>query len=295
MLSWQHKARSHKMQTLEYSPELHAGLVYAMHARPAMREPPPAGPARDQRALRREFSRALAGNDFTMRFLPRYRIASPRLMAAEGMIRWQHRRRGVIPEGLLMGLAAKAGIADEVHRWAIIEGARVLSRLPPEMRLALNIRPHLLRGPALFENIHDAVTQFGITPEQLELSISETTLAGLDEQALMILASLFDDGVAISLSHFGESLGSLNLLTRMPLDCVKLDSSLVRGLPDDPGSVAMIRAAIEVAHSIGARVVALGVETEEQRKVLAKLRCDEVQDGNAGTALTARELEKRSH
>lgn len=263
-----------------------------MHTMPVIPEPPQAGPVRDVRALRREFSRALSGNDFSMRFLPRYRIASPRLVAAEGVIRWQHRRRGVIPEGLLIGLAEKAGIADEVHRWAIMEGARVLTRMPRGIHFALTLVPHLLQGAGLFENIHEAVTKFGITPEQLELSISETTLSGLDESALMVLAGLFDDGVAIALSHFGESLGSLNLLARIPLDCVKLDASLVRRVPHDPGSIAMIRAVIEVAHSIGARVVAQGVETEEQRKVLAKLRCDEAQGGIAGTALTARELER---
>lgn len=265
-----------------------------MHAMPVIPEPPPAGPVRDQRALRREFARALSGNDFSLRFLPRCLIGTSRLVAVEGVIRWQHRRRGVIPEALLMDLAGKAGMADEVHRWAIMEGAKVLSRLPRGMRFALNIGPHLLRGPGLFENIHDAATEFGITPEQLEFSVSETTLSTLDERALMVLASLFDDGVAIALSHFGESLGSLNLLARIPLDSVKLDASLVRGVPHDPGSVAMIRAVIEVAHSTGARVVAQGVETDEQRKVLAKLRCDEAQGAIAGTALTARELERLS-
>lgn len=265
-----------------------------MHTMPMIPEPPPAGPARDQRALRREFSRALLGNDFSMRFLPRYRLGTMRLVAAEGVIRWQHRRRGMIPEALLMGLAEKAGIADEVHRWAIMEGARVLARLPRGLRFALNLGPHLLRGPALFENIHNAVTEFGITPEQLEISISETTLSGLDDAALLVLGGLFDDGVAITLSHFGEALGSLNLLARIPLDCVKLDASLVRGLPHDPGSIAMIRAVIEVAHSMGARVVALGLETEEQRRMLAKLRCDEAQGGIVGAALTARELERLS-
>lgn len=280
------------MQTLEYSPDVHAGLVHAMHTMVVPQEELPSAQVRDRRALRREFSRALSGNEFSLRFVPRFRIGTSRLIAAEGVIRWQHRRRGVIPEALLMGLAEKAGMADEVHRWAIMEGAQVLARLPRGVRLALSIGPQLMRGPGLFDSIHSAVDQFGITPEQLELSINETTLSELDEPALMVLASLFDDGVSIALSHFGDTLGSLKLLTRTPLDCVKLDASLVRGLPDDPGSIAMIRAVIEVAHSMGARVVAQGVDSEAQRKVLAKLRCDEAQGGMAGSAVTARELER---
>lgn len=252
------------------------------------------GSLRDKRALRQEFAKALATNDFSMRFLPRYRIAMPRLTAMEGVIRWQHRRRGLIPEALLMGLAGKAGIAEAVNRWAMMEGARVLANMPRGMRFVLKVGPYQLRGPALFDHIHQATEAYGITPDQLELSVSETTLSALDESALLVFAGLFDDGVSIALSHFGASLGSLNLLARIPLDCVKLDASLVRRLPHDPGSVAMIRAVIEVAHSVGARVVAQGVETEEQRKVLAKLRCDEAQGGIYGVAMTGWELERAS-
>ncbi len=294
---WQHKASSHPMQTIEYVPDTHADLVHPVHGIPSLpqpprQEPPPAAGLRDVRAMRREFARALDGNEFSLRFQPRYRIAAPRLTGIEGVIRWQHRRRGLIPEPLLMGLAEKARCASDVQCWAIGEGMQVLSHLPRGLRFALNLSPSLLCGAALFECVGKTLDRFGLAPEQLELSVNETVLAELDETALMVLATLFDDGVTIALGQFGARLGSLNLLGRIPLDWVKLDPGLVRGLPDDPGSIAMVRAATEVAHSLGARVVAMGVETDEQRKALAKLRCDELQGGIAGAALMARELDR---
>jgi EAL domain-containing protein (putative c-di-GMP-specific phosphodiesterase class I) len=283
------------MLILEETSGSHVDLVHAMHTMPAPAILPEVdfpGAVRDQRGLRREFVKALSSSDFSLRFVPRFRIASPRLIAAEVVIRWQHRRRGVIPEPLLMGLAEKVGIASEVNQWAIMEAAQVLVRLPTTMRFSLNLTPFQLTSPALVDNINMAMDRFGILPEQLELSISEKALSGLDESALLVLATLFDDGLSIALSHFGATLGSLNLLAQIPLDCVKLDASLVRGVPHDPSSIAMIRAVTDVAHSMGARVVAQGVETEDQREILAKLRCDELQGGIAGPALTAKELER---
>lgn len=287
------------MQLLDASPAIGAEIVYPLHDMPMLpdtepQDPELRGPSRDQRALRREFSKALAGNDFALRFQPRYRIATSRLGAVDGVVRWQHRRRGVIPEQILMALAEKARIADEVHRWAIMEGARTLSRLPRGLRFGMTVPPFLLRGTALADSVDMAVEECGITPEQLELTISETTLSALDDAALMILAGLFDEGVSIVLGQFGATLGSLTLLARIPLDCVKIDASLVRGLPHDPESNAIIRAVVEVAHAMGARVVAQGVETEEQRKALARLRCDEAQGGLFGPAMSAAELRRQA-
>lgn len=281
------------MLTLEDATLSQADLVHPMHAIPASAALPEieaASAARDRRALRREFTKAMAGDDFSLRFLPRCLLTTQRFTAAEVVVRWKHRRRGVIPEHMLMTLADKAGIAEELSHWAFLESARVLAGLPRKICFAHTLTASQLRGPGLFDSIHMAMEECGIPPSQLELSISETTLATLDDSALMVLGSLFDEGVAIALNQFGASLGSLNLLSRMPLDYVKLDPSLVRGLSDDPSNLAMIRAVTEMAHTIGARVIAQGVETGEQREILAKLRCDEVQGGIVGPALTAREL-----
>ena len=289
----QHKVNPKPMLALEDTLAGHADMVHPMLTLPAVlpeTESPSA--VRDQRSLRREFEKALASNDLSLRFVPRYRIASSRLTAADVVIRWQHRRRGVIPETLLIGLAEKVGIAREVTQWAIIEASLVLARLPTTMRFSLNVTPYQLARPGLVDSLHIAMDRFGILPEQLELSISEKALSRLDEPALLVLATLFDDGLSIALSHFGATYGSLNLLARIPLDCVKLDASLVRGVPHDPSSIAMIRAVTDVAHSMRARVVAQGVETEDQREILAKLRCDELQGGIASPALTAKDLER---
>lgn len=280
------------IQLLEDAPLSHADLVYPRHAMPVPLEPEAEGPSRDERALRRGIAKGLAGNDFVLRFQPRYPIEGSRISAVDGMIRWQHRRRGAISEQLLMTLAEKARIGGELHRWAIEEGARAISSLPHGIRFGLNVAPFMLRGPGLFDLLHCAVEEFNIVPDQLELSINETVLSTLDDFAVMILAGLYDEGVSIMVSHFGAALGSLTLLSRVPLDGVKLDVGLVRRLPDDIESLAIVRAVIEVAHSMGARVVAEGVETVEQRLVLAKLKCDEAQGPLFGPPIIASDLKR---
>jgi EAL domain-containing protein (putative c-di-GMP-specific phosphodiesterase class I) len=236
---------------------------------------PPGTAGRETRQLRLEIVSAIAAKDMALAYVPRFAIASPKVGAVEAVVRWQHRRRGAISEAALLGLAEKSGATAELQRWAFATGCEVLAGLPAGMRMAFTLTPWQVRHPGLFGAIDAALDRNGLRPDQIELSLSETALETLDSEAQMVLAGLFDDGFSLAVGQFGAVMGSLTLLSRFPLDRVKLDAGVVRRTPADPDATAMVAAVVSVAHAMGARVVATGLENEAQRQCLADLGCDE--------------------
>jgi EAL domain-containing protein (putative c-di-GMP-specific phosphodiesterase class I) len=245
---------------------------------------------REARHLRREILAGLAAREFPLQFQPRFAIASPRVTAVEGVVRWQHRRRGAISEAALMALAEKAGATPELQRWAFAAGCEALAGLPGGIRLALNLTAWQVRHPGLSDAIDTALRQHDLRADQLELTLSETALETLDPEAQLMLAGLFDEGISLAVGQFGSQLGSLTLLSRFPLERVKLDARLARRVPGDPDARAVVSATVAVAHAMGARVVAAGVETEAQRAALAGLGCDEATGSFYGQAVPGGQL-----
>lgn len=264
--------------------------TYPSYLAEAGAQTPPLTVRREERQLRREILAALTANEFSLSFQTRFGIASPRVTAVEGTVRWQHRRRGSISETALMTLAEKAGATGALQRWAFGAGCETLSRLPAGIRLALNLTTWQVRRTGLFGSIDAALREHDVRPDQLELTLTEAALETLDAEAQLVLAGLFDDGISLAVGQFGALTGSLTLLSRLPLDRVKLDAALVQRLPQDGEAMAMVEAVVKVAHSRGAQVVAAGLENEAQRVALARLGCDEAQGPIFGPPVKAGHL-----
>lgn len=214
-----------------------------------------------------------------MLFQSRYCIAANCVTALETTIRWQTGQRRGISEAALVELTQKARVMNSYYNWVVSSGAKALLALEQPIRISLKAPAAVIETSILFRSVDHAVTELGLAPEQLEISINDAVLAALDEASLLTLAGLFDAGVSIAISHFGGDLANLRLLTRIPFDCLLLDPGLVRTLPDDRGSMAIVRGAIETAHALGVRVVAAGVETKAQYSALGDMGCDEAQGG----------------
>lgn len=259
---------------------------YRTDSREGWRAPTQVASRRDGRFLRRDLLGALARNEFEMRFQPRHCMTSHCITTLESSIRLRAGRRGGISEATLIELACQARVLNSLYSWAIASGARALIALAQPIHLSIKAPAAVIGSSILFHCLDHAVTELGIMAEQLEISISETVLAALDDSSLLTLAGLFDEGVSIAISHFGGELASLRLLTRIPVDRVLIDARLIRALPDDPGSMAIARGAVETAHALGARVVASGVETKAQRGALKRIGCDEAQGGLFSPPLT---------
>ena len=229
---------------------------------------PDAGPRdRTDRALRR----AIAGESLVLHYQPQWSLTDGSIVGAEALVRWPDRRRGLLLPGEFIPAAERSGAIHALGRWALRAACTEAMRWP--VPVSVNVSPRQLRDGTLLADLGDALAASGLPAEALELELTEGALLGSDDDVLLTLCALRDVGVRLALDGFGRETASLSLLRRLPLTTLKIDRALVRELPG-PEDVSMMHAIIGAAHAMGLTVVAEGVETEEQRALLAWLGCD---------------------
>jgi EAL domain-containing protein (putative c-di-GMP-specific phosphodiesterase class I) len=215
-------------------------------------------------------------------YQPRVTLATGTVTGAEALLRWPHRRRGMVAPNVFIPVAEQSDLivalggqvldtaCRDAMRWRAGSGRRPVV-------VSVNVSARQLAGSALLGQVAHALEASGLPPERLELELTESALAGSDEDTLLLLSAIRDLGVGLALDDFGTGYASLSMLKRFPLTVLKLDRSLVRDLPQDRDDAAICRAAVETGHALGLTLVAEGVETEVQRAFLSALGCDEGQ------------------
>lgn len=229
------------------------------------------------RRLRRDLSAAAEQQGFVLHYQPRVALRSGAITGAEALIRWPHRKRGLMAPGSFIPIAEQAGLISDIGAWVLRAAALSAIGWTRGLRVAVNVSARQLHDRELLRQIGDSLEGSGLPPERLEIELSEAILLDDDLDTLLALSAIRDLGVGITLDDFGSGVASLSMLKRLPLELIKLDRSLVRTLPDDGEDVAIVQAIIDTSHALGLGVVAEGVETEAQRSLLAALGCDEAQ------------------
>ena len=230
---------------------------------------PDAGPRdRSDRALRR----AIAGENLVLHYQPQWSLTDGSVIGAEALVRWPDRRRGLLLPGEFIPAAERSGAIHALGRWALRTACTEAAGWP--VSVAVNVSPRQLRDGTLLADLGDALAASGLSPDALELELAEAALLGNDDDVLLTLCALRDAGVRLALDGFGRETASLSVLRRLPLTTLKIDRALVRELPNGHEDVSLMHAIIGAAHAMGLTVVAEGVETEEQRALLACLGCD---------------------
>jgi EAL domain-containing protein (putative c-di-GMP-specific phosphodiesterase class I) len=229
------------------------------------------------RRLRRDLTAATEAEGFVLHYQPLVALRSGQVRGAEALIRWPHRKRGLMPPGAFIPVAEQAGLISDIGAWVLRAACAEAAGWQGGARVSVNVSARQLHDQALLQQVGQALEASGLDPERLEIELSEAVLGSDTLDMLLALAALRDLGVGIALDDFGAGLASLSMLKRLPLEQIKLDRSLIRALPDDPEDVAIVQAIVETAHALGLGVVAEGVETEAQRGLLAALGCDEAQ------------------
>jgi EAL domain-containing protein (putative c-di-GMP-specific phosphodiesterase class I) len=233
--------------------------------------------AADRRRMERELATATREGRLALYFQPRLRLESGRPVGAEAIIRWPHRKRGLLPQGLFLPLAERSGQTAEIGGWMLVHACLQAATWPDTTRLSVNITASHLAAPELLGQIATALERSGLAPERLELGLGEASLQDVDGDSFFVLAALRDLGVGVAVDDFGAGAASLTLLRRLPLTMLRLDRSLIRDLPGDREAIAIARSAIETGHALSLGVAAVGIETEKQRSLLADAGCDEGQ------------------
>ncbi len=252
----------------------------------------------EQRRLERDLRDAVKREAFQLHYQPRLALQSGAVTGAEALIRWPHRRRGMVPPMSFIPLAERSGLILTIGGWvlraACQEAAAWGSPGAPfsAPSVSVNVSARQIADGVLLHQVAAALEASGLAPERLELELTESMLIHIDLDALLGLSALRDIGVGLALDDFGTGYASLAMLRRLPLTVLKLDRSLVHGLPQEREDAAIVRAVVETGHALGLRVVAEGVEAAEQREFLTQIGCDEGQGYLFSRPLTPDQLRK---
>lgn len=228
-----------------------------------------------------ELRRALDTEQFVVHYQPILDISSRRIIGAEALVRWMHPTRGLVPPNEFIPTAEATGLIGAmgayVLRTACHECARWAALTESQLGVAVNLSAHQLVEGDLAQFVLAALQDSRLAPRLLTLEITESVIMSDADKAVRVLDRLRDVGVCVSIDDFGTGYSSLSYLKRLAIDSVKVDRSFVSGLPGDSEDSAIVIAVQNMAHALGLRVIAEGVESHEQFEFLAEHECDEVQ------------------
>ena len=227
--------------------------------------------------LEGDLRRAIGEGQLAVQFQPIYELEPYRLCGFEALARWVHPLRGPVSPVVFIALAEESGHIEALTDWIIDHATAQLAqwqRLAPHysaLCMHVNISGRDLARASLVSHVQDVLQRHGVAANTLTLEITETTLMGRLDAALLTMGSLGESGVRFSIDDFGTGYSSLSYLGTLPIDSLKIDRSFVMGLHDKPQNVEIVRAVVNLAQTLGRSVIAEGIETAEQLATLRRL------------------------
>ena len=230
-----------------------------------------------RRKLEVDLRQALADEALEVHYQPCVSLGDNRITSCEALVRWRHPERGMISPAEFIPIAEETGLINQLGEWVLATACAEATRWPDDIKLAVNVSPVQFKSSTLPLKIVAALAASGLPASRLELEITEAVLIRDDEAALAILHQLRDIGVRIALDDFGTGYSSLSYLQRFPFDKIKIDRCFVNDIAEPGGSSGIVRAVVNIAAERRMTTTAEGVETEQQRQLLAALGCSEMQ------------------
>jgi len=231
--------------------------------------------------LEAALKRALKQGELCLHYQPKVDIRSGRVCGAEALIRWRREGVGLVPPGQFIPVAERSDLIVAIGGWVIDEACRQirawLDAGQQDVRVAVNLSARQFHVGGLDQVIAEALARHGVAASHLELEVTESMLMQRPEEAVLALGRLKAMGLKLSLDDFGTGYSSLAYLMRFPIDVIKIDQSFVRDIVSDANSAIIAISIITLAHRMGLKVVAEGVETEGQLGYLGMQGCDEMQ------------------
>ncbi len=243
--------------------------------------------------LDQDLRRGLQHNELVLHYQPQINMANGRIIGAEALVRWQHPSRGLVGALDIIPIAEESGLIVKIGEWVLrraCEQAREwrAAGLPP-LRIAVNVSARQMHQKHLLNTIKAILFDTQMSPGELEIEITESTLQS-EAACLETLLALKELGVSLAIDDFGTGYSCLSSLKNLPLHRIKIDRAFVRDIPQDLNDVAIAEAIIAIAHRLNLQVIAEGIETIEQAKFLRSRGCDEAQGYLYAKPLPADEL-----
>ena len=235
----------------------------------------------DRLALERDLRKGLLQNEFALFFQPQLDVRTGKINAAEALIRWFHPTRGMVSPMRFIPIAEDTGLIIPLGNWILKEALRHIKMWDemglPEISVAVNLSAIQFQQEDLAGSIEKILAESGVSPERLELELTESVVMQDARKADNILSRLSRVGIKLAIDDFGTGYSSLSYLKRFAVDRLKIDQSFVRDMTHNNDDAEIARAIINLGHTLGLEIVSEGVETKEQLELLKKQGCDIIQ------------------
>ena len=233
--------------------------------------------ARKRRQLELDLREALQTGQFRLNFQPIFDLKKDRIGGFEALLRWEHPLRGNVPPIDFIPVAEDTGLIIAIGDWVMQEACRQATAWPEHVRVAVNVSPLQFRNSGFQNVIFQALTRSGLTPNRLEVEITESVFLEGETSVLNLLHQLRAMGVRVALDDFGTGYSSLSYLRSFPFDKIKIDKSFVNSVAQDESSSAIVRAIVDLANALHMETTAEGVEDRDQLDELRGQGCSSIQ------------------
>ena len=255
-------AKSRHERLVFYSPEMSARMT-------------------DRLALEHRLREAISAGQFVLHYQPKIELATGRAKGSEALVRWRSPDRGLVPPGHFIPVLEESGMIREAGRWVLAEAARSQARWRSQGvdagPTSVNVSPLQFRQWDFVEDVLRTIEQAGAVPAQIELEVTESAVIENLAENIARLKALREAGLRVALDDFGTGYSSLSYLARLPLDALKIDGSFIVHLAEDRKAMTLTTTMVQLAHALDLKVIAEGVETDEQARLLRHIHCDEIQ------------------
>jgi diguanylate cyclase (GGDEF)-like protein/PAS domain S-box-containing protein len=245
-----------------------------------LHDPQVSDPATNRLKVIGELRSGVEHGELRVHYQPRVDLRSGRTHSAEALVRWQHPTRGLLAPHHFIDIAEESGLIRRLGARVLDEAVSQVVRWNADvapgdrLEIAVNLSPRQLTDPNLVALVTETLQRHDLDPALLTLEITETALMADPDGAMQCLHALNALGVLLAVDDFGTGYSSLTYLKRFPIQELKIDQSFVAGLGTDIGDTAIVASCVQLAHAVGVRAVAEGVETEDQRAALVEMGCD---------------------
>jgi diguanylate cyclase (GGDEF)-like protein len=248
-------------------------------------------------SLEQELHLALSRNEFILYYQPKVNAITNKIVSLEALIRWNHPVRGLLESHEFIDTAIECGIVVKIGDWVIRSTCEQIHHWQNSALTALNVPiavnvaiPQI--NADLIVSIDKSLSQFKVSPDYLQLEITESLLIGDLDRTRLLLQEVSDRGITIAIDDFGTGYSSLSVLKSLPIDILKIDQSFINNIENDVNDSIIVSAIINMGHALGLLIVAEGIETVQQLEIIKKLDCDEYQGYLYSKPLSPQDLEK---
>jgi len=232
-------------------------------------------------SLEQDIKNAIEQKEFILFFQPQLNLSTREIIGAEALIRWMHPQKGMIPPDKFISIAEDSGLIVDINKWVVQASCRQNKKWREAgfkpIKIGVNLSGHQFTDQNIIQTIQNALLEADLDSKSLEVEITEFTLMQNTQKTISTLEQMKDLKLRIALDDFGTGYSSLSFLTTFPVDAIKIDRSFIMGSNMSKNNRTIIKAIIAMGHSLGLKIVAEGIETEDQFKLLEEYGADEGQ------------------